>query len=179
MASRFGEHEFLGTFQEQGIHGTCQEQGSKLSLTCTDVFSKFAWVVLFKNKAGVSLVNSFQLISDLSRSPDKPQTDKGTEFLNKFQSLLKENGIHFFTTKSELKASVVECFNRTLETRMWKYFTAKNTHVYNNILQDIMQLCNNSSHRRIGRAPASVRLLNVRQARRKYSGNHGQNLEES
>ena len=63
--------------------------------------------------------------------PKKLQTDKGTEFLNRnFQSLLKEKSIDFFITNSYLKASVVERFNRTLKTRMWKYFTAKNTRVY-------------------------------------------------
>ena len=58
----------------------------------------------------------------------KLQTDKGTEFLNpNFQSCQEENSIHFFTTNSELKASVLERFNRTLRTLTWKYFTAKNT----------------------------------------------------
>ena len=90
-------------------------KGYKFLLTCIDVFSKFAWVVPLKNKSGESLVNGFQIILDTGRSPEKLQTDKGTEFLNhNFQSLLKENSIHFFTTNSELKASVVERLNRTL-----------------------------------------------------------------
>ena len=100
-------------------------KGYKFLLTCFDVFSKVAWVIPLKNKMGESLVNSFQSILDLGQSPEKLQTDKGTEFLNRnFQSLLKENSIHFLTTNSELKVSVVERFNRTLKTRMWKYFTA-------------------------------------------------------
>ena len=83
--------------------------GYEFLLTYIDVFSKFAWVVPLKNKSGETLVNGFQSILDLGRSPEKLQTDKGTEFLNRnFQSLLKENSIHFFTTNSELKASVVE-----------------------------------------------------------------------
>ena len=121
---------------------------------------------------GEALVNGFQSILDLGRSPEKLQTDKGTEFLNhNFQSLLKENSIHFFTINSELKASVVECFNHTLNTRMWKYSTAKNTRVYVDILQDIVHGYNNSYHRSIGQAPASVSLLNVGQVRRKLYGN--------
>ena len=102
----------------------CFNKGYKFLLTCIDVFLKFAWVVPLKNKSGESLVNGFQSVLDLNRSPEKLQTDKGTEFLDRnFQSLLKENSIHFFTTNSELKASMVECFNHTLKTRMWKYFT--------------------------------------------------------
>ena len=109
-------------------------KGYKFLLTCIDVFSKFAWVVPLKNKMGESPNNNFQSILDLGRSPKNLQTDKETEFLNRnFQSLLEENSIHFFTTNRELKANVVERFNRTLKTRMWKYFTAKNTCVYINI----------------------------------------------
>ena len=118
-------------------------------------FLKIAWVVPFKYKLGETLVNSFQSILDLGRSLERLQTDKGTEFFNRnFQSLLKENSIHFFTTNSELKASVVECFNRTLKTHMWKYFMAKNPLVYIDILQDIVHGYNNSYHLSIGRAPA-------------------------
>ena len=109
---------------------------------------------------------------DTGRFPEILQTDKGTEFLNRnFQSFLKEKNIHFFTTNSELKASVVERFNCTLKTRMWKYFTAKNNRVYIDILQDIVHGYNNSYHRSIGRAPASVSLLNVGQVRGKLYGN--------
>ena len=137
-------------------------------LTCIDVFSKFAWVVPLKNKSGETLVNGFHSILDLGRSPEKLQTDKGTEFLNRnFQSFLKEKNIHFFATNSELKASVVERVNRTLKTRTWKYFTAKNTRVYIDILQDIVHAYNNSYHRSIGQAPSSVSLLNVGQVGRK------------
>ena len=147
-------------------------KGYRFLLTCIDVFSKFAWVVPLKNKTGESLVNGFQIILDTGRSPEKLQTDKGTEFLSRnFQSFLKEKNIHFFTTNSELKVSVVERFNRTLKTRMWKYFTAKNTRVYIDILQDIVQEYNNSYHRSIGRTPSSVSLLNVGQVRRKLYGN--------
>ena len=110
-------------------------KGYKFLLTCIDVFFKFAWVVPLKNKTAESLVNGFQIILDTGRSPEKVQTDKETEFFNrKFQSFLKEKNTCFFTTNSELKASVVERFNRTLKTRMWKYFTANNSRVYIDIL---------------------------------------------
>ena len=57
-------------------------------------------VVPLKNKSGESLVNGFQSILDLGRSPEKLQTDKGTEFLNRnFQSLHKENSIPFLHHK--------------------------------------------------------------------------------
>ena len=154
-------------------------KGYKFLITCIDVFSKFAWVVPLKNKSGESLVSSFQSILDLGRSPEELQTDKGTEFLSRnFQSLLEEKNIHFLTTNSESNASVVERFNHTLKTRMWKYFTTKNTRVYIDILQDTVQGYNNSYHRSISGAPTSVYSIWVK-LEENCMGNHGRNLDES
>jgi len=46
------------------------------------------------------------------------QTDKGTEFLNAtFQHMLADNDVHWYNTENkDIKASVVERFNRTLKT---------------------------------------------------------------
>ena len=53
------------------------------------------------------------------------QSAKGTEFKNvQFQSLLKEYDIRFYTSENDdIKAAIVERFNRTLKTRMYIYFT--------------------------------------------------------
>ena len=98
--------------------------GTTFILTVIDVFSKLAWCVPLKNKSAASLVAAFtQLLSN--GAPNTLQTDKGTEFLNRsLQKLLKEHGVHHFATHNEeTKASIVERFNRTLKTRMWRYFT--------------------------------------------------------
>ena len=98
--------------------------GTTFILTVIDVFSKLAWCVPLKNKSAASLVAAFtQLLGN--RAPNTLQTDKGTEFLNRpLQKLLKEHGVnHFATHNEETKASIVERFNRTLKTRMWRYFT--------------------------------------------------------
>jgi hypothetical protein len=86
------------------------------------------------------------------------QTDKGTEFLNHvFQAMLKKNNIHFYTSENEdIKAAVVERFNRTLKTKMWKYFTYKNTLKYIDILGDLLHSYNNTYHSSIRMAPSQV-----------------------
>jgi len=127
------------------------------------VFSKFAWVDPLKQKTGKCLVKSFaNILTKSKRSPKALQTDKSKEFVNKFfQKWLKDKKIHFFTTHNEeTKACVVERFNRTLKTRMWRYFTAKNTRKYLNILQGLVHNYNPSFHRSIKRTPASVSLEN-------------------
>ena len=141
---------------------TKHNRGHTFLLTCIDVFSKYAWVVPLKNKTGTSLVAAFEVILKDGRKPLRLQTDKGTEFLNrKFQTWLKQNDIRFFTTHNvETKASVVERFNRTLKSKMWRYFTRHNTRHYLPSLKALTQGYNNSSHRSIKRTPSSVTPVN-------------------
>ena len=88
------------------------------------------------------------------------QTDKGTEseFKNKdFQNFLKSKKIYFFTTENpETKASIVERFQRSLKSRMWKYFTHHRTLRYLDVFSKLVNTYNHSYHRSIKRAPVSV-----------------------
>ena len=134
-----------------GIHQQCHadlvdltkvkkdNDGMTFLLTVIDVFSKVAWCVPMKNKSAASLVAA--LDTTFSKGwPQTLQTDQGLEFLNKsVQALLKKHGIHHFSThNAETKASVVERFNRTLKTRMWRYFTKHQTWRYIDVLQDLV-----------------------------------------
>lgn len=149
-------------------------KGYNYLLVCIDVFSKYLWVIPLKTKHGKTLVTAFKKILESGRKPVKLQSDKGTEFLNKeFQSLLKKNNIYFFTTQNEeTKASVVERVNRTLKTRMWKYFTWKNTYRYIDVLSELVNSYNNRFHRSIGRKPSSVNAANEDEVREKLYGPH-------
>ena len=65
--------------------------------------------------------------------------------------------IHFFTTENpETKASIVERFQRTLKSCMWKYFTHHRTLRYVDILSKLVEGYNHAYHRSIKRAPVSV-----------------------
>ena len=109
-------------------------------LTVIDVLSKYAWVEPIKAKTGENLVSAFGKILKKHRKPETFHSDKGTEFTNrKFQALLRKEGIRFFITRNETKASIVERFNRTLKGKMWKYFTANNTLKYIDILQKLVK----------------------------------------
>ncbi|KAJ8020517.1 hypothetical protein HOLleu_40127 [Holothuria leucospilota] len=137
-----------------------QNKGHRYILTCIDIFSKYAWARVLKNKTGKSIVNAFQSIFK-ERQPKSLQTDKGTEFKNQlFQQFLRKNNIHFFTTNNETKASVVERFNRTLKSRMWRYFTANGNRRYIDVLQKFLVSYNKSLHRSIGKAPEDVNVTN-------------------
>ena len=118
-------------------------------------------MVPLKTKQGQELVKAFKTILASGRKPSKLQTDQGTEFLNcVFQKFLRENKIEFFTVKSELKASVVERFNRTFKNKMYKYFTAKNTLTYINVLPQLVRSYNNTYQRSIKMKPSQVTKAN-------------------
>jgi len=131
--------------------------GNRYLLTCIDVFSKRAWAIPVKTKSARDVTDAFeQILSE--RTCNMVQSDKGTEFLNStFQGMLRRRGIHFYTSENEdLKASVVERFNRTLKTKMFRYFTHASTRRYVDVLEDLLHSYNNTYHRSIGMAPAQV-----------------------
>ena len=110
----------------------------KFLLTVIDVFSKKAYARPLKNKTATEVATAFASILDESGIPAKIQTDAGKEFFNRvFENLMKKHHIRHFATGSELKASIVERFNKTLKSKMWRYFTAKNTRRYIDVIRDL------------------------------------------
>ena len=86
------------------------------------------------------------------------QSDKGTEFLNStFQSMLRRHGVRFYTSENEdLKAAVVERFNRTLKTKMFR--TAIRDDTWTRC--PICCIYNDTYHRSIAMTPAAVNVDN-------------------
>ena len=126
-------------------------------LTVIDIFSRYAWALPLKSKRGLDVKEAFQQIFQ-EAMPKKIQFDEGTEFYNKaFKELLEKNNIEWFSTKSDKKAAVVERFNLTLKTRMWKYFTAKETVKWVDVLEDFVNGYNNSLHSTIAMKPVDAR----------------------
>jgi hypothetical protein len=127
-------------------------------LTCIDVFSKYAWAAPLRTKTGreVSLAFEEKILSE--RTCRMLQSDKGTEYTNSvFQSMLAKHGIHHYTSENDdIKAAVIERWNRTLKERIYRYFTYRNTRRYIDVLNDIVYSYNNTYHRSIGMTPSQV-----------------------
>ena len=135
--------------------------GYRYLLVCIDVFSKYGWIVPIKSKTGPALVEALKVILSSGRKPEKIMTDQGTEFFNKvFQTLLRNEHIQLFNTYNETKASVVERVICTFKTKMWRYFTAKKTMRYIDMLPDLVYSYNHSLHRSIKTKPALVNAGN-------------------
>jgi hypothetical protein len=130
----------------------------KYILVCIDVFSKFLSMEPTEDKTGKAIVEALNAIFERTeRMPKQIQSDDGTEFKNRVvQKFLEDNEINFYTTKSDLKACVVERVIRTMKERMYRYFTEKSTHKYVDVLQKLVDAYNNSKHRTLGITPNQV-----------------------
>lgn len=145
--------------------------GNNYLLTVIDVLSKYAWAMPIKRKTGSDVSSALHEIFQ-HRKPIQLCTDAGKEFLNRdVQNLLKDNDIHFFTAPSaDVKAAVAERFNRTLKQRMWKYFTARETLKYTDVIQDLVDSYNKKTHSSTGMAPNKVTIDNQDQVFEKLYG---------
>ena len=92
-----------------------------------DVFSKYGWAVPLKNKSGPEVTQALRQILRKNKCK-KLWVDSGREFYNKnVYKLLKENGIEMYSTNNDEKCSVVERWNRTIKTQLWRYFSTNGT----------------------------------------------------
>ena len=72
-----------------------------------DDFSRYVRTVPLHNKTGKQVAQALKSIFRDGGKTDTLRADKGREWLNKMvQKLLKEEGIHFFHTQNEHKASL-------------------------------------------------------------------------
>ena len=55
------------------------------------------------------------------------------------KDLLEKNGIHMYSTENEEKSSVVERWNRTIKSKMWKQFTVQGNTTYLDMLPKTVQ----------------------------------------
>ena len=149
-------------------------KGYKYILTVIDVLSKYAWAIPIKDKTPSSTVIAFDKILKLSgRKPWQLYTDKGTEFLGKkFQDFLQTHDIkHIGSESPDVKAAVVERYNRTLKGRLWKHFTRTNSYHYVDSLQNLVDAINHSYHRSIKRRPVDVTVKNEKEVWETLYGN--------
>lgn len=133
-------------------------KGFKYILCVIDCYTKFAWATALKSKTGVEVTKAFAGILITGRSaPKLLQVDNGKEFYNKsFNALMMRHNIRMYSTFSTMKACIVERFNRTLKSLMFKEFTTLGTHNWISILPVLMDKYNNSKHRTIAMTPVQA-----------------------
>ena len=116
-------------------------------LTVIDCFSRKAAAIPLRSKKGPPVKRGLEKAFEKLGYPKKLQTDQGKEFLNSSvrRFLLQNNVAHFFTNQ-ELKAQMVERFNRTLRDKIAKHIFAKDSYTFMGEIEDMVDAYNNKIH---------------------------------
>ena len=132
-------------------------RGYKYLMMVIDVFSKYGWIVPLKDKKGESVTNAFKTIFNKGRKPQYLWVDNGKEFYNKYlKDLLEKYNIKIYSTENEEKSSVVERWNRTIKSKMWKQFTVQGNTQYLDMLPKILKQYNDTKHSSIKMTPTET-----------------------
>ena len=144
-----------------------ENDGFKFIITIIDTFSKKAWAFKLKRKSAEAINQVMKPYFEINK-PHKIEFDQGSEFVNQsFKKLLRKHKIKYFHVYSDRKGAIIERFNRTLKTRMYRSFTARGSHRWVDVLQDLIDGYNSSKHRSIGNfTPNSVNKSNEKLIRR-------------
>ena len=137
-------------------------------LVVIDALSRFAWTAkLLDKKASTTAAALDEIIGSMPRYPIFFSSDQGNEFNEKNQHirsiLVDKYHMHIFTMKGLTKGSIVERFNRTLKTRLARFFTENKTKRWIDQLQNFTRNYNRTYHTSIKMAPVDVTNENVKE----------------
>lgn len=135
-----------------------KNKGYTFILLVIDSLSKFVWCEPLKKKSGANVYDAFIKIFNRCKTlPRLIQSDLGREFYNaKVSNLFKMYNIKHYSTNSIIKASFAERAIRTIKRKIFMNFTLRDSFVYHDILQKIVNEYNNTVHSKTGVKPAAV-----------------------
>jgi len=135
-------------------------KGFSFILVIIDCFSKMVYAVPIKLKNSDYMSDGIdKIFSKLPRIPNSIITDQGLEFYNsKVQQVFENYGVNHYSTPTitKWKASMVERVNRTLKTRLEKYFDYTKSKNWIDFLPQLISNYNSTPHRTIGIPPDQV-----------------------
>ena len=135
-------------------------RGYKYIFTNIDIFSKYSWSFPIKSKKISDIKPCFEKIFK-ERKPKYIWSDQESSFFSKeMLKFFEDNNVKIYYTYSNLKAVVIERFNRSLRELMMKAFVKNNNTVWYNILPKLIKTYNNRYHRTIKMKPIYVNKLN-------------------
>ena len=141
-------------------------RGCKYIFTNIDIFSKYAWSFPLKTKTIKDIKPCFEKIFK-ERKPKYIWSDQESAFFsNEMFKFFEDHNVKIYYTHSNLKAVIIERFNRSLRELMMKSFVRNNNTVWYNILPELIKTYNNRYHRTI-----KMKLMNVNKSNEKHIKN--------
>ena len=142
-------------------------RGYKYIFTNIDIFSKHSWSFPLKTKTIKEIKSCFQKIFK-ERKPSYIWSDQESAFFsNEMLKFFEDHNIKIYYTNSNLKAVIIERFNRSLRELMMKSFVKNNNTVWYNILPELIKTYNNRYYHTI-----KMKLINVNKTNEKYIKNN-------
>ena len=139
-----------------------QNRGVTFLLTVVDAFSRRAWVAPLTSKRGEGVAAALES-SVGGLGYESLQTDKGKEFHNsRVKDFLRRENIKLFSSENDdIKASLVERFNRTLRKKIHTYMTYRPGESFLDRLPDMVASYNATPHAATGVPPDLVDTVNA------------------
>ena len=112
-------------------------------------FQKKVGLYPLRKKNPENCLEALKVILSSGRKQNSIVMDKGNEFKGNCKTFLIKNNILILLTNTKQKAAVVERFNLTLKTKMYRLFTFNKNKKYIKFLPDLLESYNNSFKRSI------------------------------
>jgi hypothetical protein len=133
------------------------DKGYRYILNIVDCFTKYAWSIPLKRKTADELISAFTQLFQTCK-PEKLWWDEETGIWgNKFTTFLSNHNVSLYATGSEIGVSIVERFNRTIKTWMWKEFTKNGNKKWIELLPMLINKYNSKVHSSIRMTPNNAR----------------------
>ena len=144
-------------------------KGYKYIFTNIDIFSKYAFAFPLKTTTIKEIKSCFQKIIK-EQKPSYIWSDQELAFFSKeMLKFFEDHNIKIYHTNSNLKAVVIERFNRSLRELMMKKFVKSNNTVWYNILPELLKTYNNRYHHTIKMKPIDVNKSNEKHIKILYT----------
>ena len=124
-------------------------------LTAIDCLTKRAWIRLLSNKKGETTLKAIKsIMTEMGQQPETVFFDRGKEFVAKIvRDYFKSKNIEVVHPNSKIKAAIVERFNKSLQSLIYKHMSENQTTRYVDKIDDILAVYNNRVHRTIKMTP--------------------------
>ena len=139
--------------------------GTKYILVVIDAFSRFAYTKSLKTKTAEETAFALdEIIQTMKYPPSIFISDKGGEFEIRnrhFSAIIDKYHLVMYYAKGVTKNAIVERWNRTLKTRLERYFTETGKRRWLDVMSQFTDNINHTKNRSIGMAPSEVTFENA------------------
>ena len=104
-----------------------------------DLFSLMAFVRTLKHKTLNEMEGAYESVfDDIGVTPVSIWSDRGSEMVG-LSKLYNRYKINHYAVNSDLHCTIVERWNQTLQKKLYRVMTARNTLRYVDFLQDVVE----------------------------------------